>query len=132
MLCWHILNHLLKVKVLLVHLYSTGCLENYATSSDWTFGQAVLEKIFSWIIQLVTRIINAFVWLGQNKKLYKGPSIVAPNQILANLVNLFQRRIFFNVSANQRQESSMMAMFFCLIRISNYCFLQQFSVFQSC
>ena len=44
---------------------------------------------------------------GQNQKLYKGTSTDAPYQILMNLDKPFQRRKFSNVSADQKQESSM-------------------------
>ena len=50
---------------------------------------------------------------NQNKmrKLYKGPAIDAPYQILIHLAKQFLRR-FFNDSANQKQESSVAAICF--------------------
>ena len=47
----------------------------------------------------------------QTKKLYKGPSIDATYQILIHLAKWFQRRRFFNVSANQKQELPLAPMF---------------------
>ena len=45
------------------------------------------------------------------KKICKDLSIDAPYQMLINLAKKFQKRRFFNVSANQK-ESSIAAMFF--------------------
>jgi len=45
-------------------------------------------------------------------KFCKGPHIEAPCQVWLNFALWFQRRRFFYVSANQKQESSMAAMFF--------------------
>ena len=41
----------------------------------------------------------------EKRKHYEGPSIDAPQQILINLDKQFQTRGYFNVSANQKQES---------------------------
>ena len=53
-----------------------------------------------------------FLWDPDKlKELYKGLSIDAPQHILIHLAKWFQRNRFFNVSANQKQESSMVALF---------------------
>ena len=44
-------------------------------------------------------------------KLHKGHSIDAKHQIFTHLAQRFQRRRFSNVSANQKQELALTAMF---------------------
>ena len=52
-----------------------------------------------------------FVRLEEMRKLCKGPSLDAPYQIFMNLAKQIQRRRFFNVSANQKQELPFAAQF---------------------
>ena len=106
-------------------IWPSGFREN-----DFFLFRPIINKNRPWPPYLVTD-------QDETRKLYKRPHIDTSCKILVHLAQRFQRRRFFFISANQKQESPMAAIFVnrsrrneeTLYRTSHRCFLSNISSF---